>query len=121
MGYYSDTALCLSPDAYKEMSSRMALLSEEEEDLVRDFFNSAEHYEHERHHCFFWSCVKWYDTFPEIEFINRLIDTLSHEDYYILRIGEDYDDTDFRGGLWGGPFNIELQRSISINKEFVYA
>ena len=46
-------------------------------------------------------------------FIEQLMAELPDEDFRFIRIGEDYDDTEMRGGFWDDPFGMELTRSIT--------
>ena len=41
---------------------------------------------------------------------------LSDEDYHFIRIGEDYDDIDVRGTFLDNPFELSIQRSISLHE-----
>ena len=40
---------------------------------------------------------------------------LEYEDYYFIRVGEDNDDTDVRGGFWENPFGMCLVRGIAFD------
>tara|TARA_Y100001938_G_scaffold148174_1_gene231165 strand:- start:814 stop:1203 length:390 start_codon:yes stop_codon:yes gene_type:complete len=75
-----------------------------------------------------WDHIKWYDSYPEIEMINNLIEAMesdeldefgipsddaapiSSEMFRFVRIGEDADDNEIRGY---GFENIYISRSIT--------
>ena len=77
---------------------------------------------------FQWDHIKWYDSFPEIEMINSLIEALECEDlsefglknddnapdytelFRFVRLGEEMDDNEQRGY---GFDNIYITRAIS--------
>lgn len=63
-----------------------------------------------------WAWSKWYSDFPEVAFVESLMNEMDHEDYLFIRIGEDYDDTEVRGCFWENPFGMELNRSIELGK-----
>tara|TARA_R100000234_G_scaffold119176_1_gene101415 strand:- start:992 stop:1324 length:333 start_codon:yes stop_codon:yes gene_type:complete len=75
-----------------------------------------------------WDHIKWYDSFPEIEMLNKLIEAMesdeldefgipsndhapiSSEMFRFVRVGEDMDDNEVRGY---GFDNIYISRGIS--------
>lgn len=68
----------------------------------------------------YWDYLKWYTDDPvhytEVDFIEQLISGLPYGDFRFIRIGEDYDDTEVRGGFWENPFDMELGRYISFSE-----
>ncbi len=61
-----------------------------------------------------WAAVKWYDEFPEVQFIGRFLEGVSGKSYYFIRIGEDFDDIEFAGAYDCEPFGICLERYVSV-------
>ena len=61
---------------------------------------------------YYWDTYKWYIEFPEIKWITDFIDSLSPEEYKFIRIGEDYDDIEYSGCFYDGPFNVSIHRKI---------
>tara|TARA_A100001515_G_scaffold47127_2_gene37200 strand:+ start:2434 stop:2805 length:372 start_codon:yes stop_codon:yes gene_type:complete len=75
-----------------------------------------------------WDHIKWYDSFPEIEMLNKLIEAMESDEldefgipsnddapipsemFRFVRIGEDMDDNEVRGY---GFDNIYISRGIS--------
>lgn len=89
--------------------------SEETRKEVQDLLSQADsHYSDSNSgaEVWHWAWSKWYSHFPEVAFVESLMDEMDEEDYRFIRIGEDYDDTEVRGGLWENPFDMELSRNI---------
>ena len=105
MGYYSDAALALTGKGVDTLDKKLAApeTSEETRKEVQDLLSQADHH---------WAWSKWYSNFPEVAFVESLMDEMDEEDYRFIRIGEDYDDTEVRGGFWENPFDMELSRNI---------
>ena len=61
-----------------------------------------------------YTCVKWYEDFSDVSFIENLLAELDWKDFLFIRIGEDYDDTEVRGDFWDNPFELGLTRKISM-------
>lgn len=59
----------------------------------------------------FWSHVKWYDNYPEIQSIDYLLSILPDSSYGMIRIGEDTEDIEEKG--WPCEFDIYVTRGIS--------
>lgn len=120
MGYYSDVALVLTPNGSRELSLRLENISSNEklcESVSMLFKNAHESYTNDSGaKAWIWNGIKWYadfpKEFPEVEFVENLITDLNEEDYYFIRVGEDFDDNEIRG-LWiDNPFCIYLSRGI---------
>lgn len=123
MGYYSDAGLALTQRACKTLSAKLAdpkleprtvnevkLLLEHADQHYRDAESGAEVWK--------WDSIKWYSGeprwYPEIHFLENLMETLDEQDYRFIRVGEDYDDTEVRGYFSENPFDLELKRGIAI-------
>tara|TARA_B100001094_G_C17973613_1_gene691598 strand:- start:194 stop:607 length:414 start_codon:yes stop_codon:yes gene_type:complete len=136
MGYRSQVALAVAPELAGAFLSLFAK-NKEVEDLCRnaDRFDSG--YEQEGDYFMFWDHLKWYDSFPEIADIMHFIESVESDDMseyglsdapkgktpngseydcnwddYIryVRIGEDTDDVDIKGGY---ALDINISRDIS--------
>lgn len=59
---------------------------------------------------FHWDSIKWYDSYPEVEYITNLIDEFP-EECGLVRLGEDYDDTEYLGTR---EHDVYLSRTIDI-------
>ncbi|MBD5416515.1 MAG: hypothetical protein HDR50_02345 [Desulfovibrio sp.] len=118
MGYRSEVGLALTKKGVENLKQRLANpeLSQEIREVVREFFDCADKHakdEEDGQEAWYWDYRKWYMGFPEVDFIEQLLSELPDEDFRFIRIGEDYDDTEMRGGFWDDPFGMELTRSIT--------
>lgn len=125
MGYRSDVGLALTRHGVETLENRLASLEigEEVRKRIREFFAYADKHAKDEeigHEAWYWDYLKWYAYdpahFPEVDFIEKLLSELSYEDFRFIRIGEDYDDTEMRGGFWEKPFDIELGRYIGFSQ-----
>ena len=46
---------------------------------------------------FHWYDTKWYDTYPEVQAIENLLDMLQDDDYGFIRLGEEEGDIESKG------------------------
>jgi hypothetical protein len=46
---------------------------------------------------FYWESIKWYDSYPEIQAIEGMLDDLDEDDYGFIRLGEDQGDIEQKG------------------------
>lgn len=122
MGYYSEAALCLTKNGISSFNSNLAKESEAVRKSVDSLFNYATKHGNDPDSgfvCWHWQSVKWYEYdpkyFPDIDFVERQMTILDEEDYYFIRIGEDYEDTEVRGLAWDNPFGINLCREIAMD------
>lgn len=125
MGYCSEVGLALTKKGVETMQGRLASPSIEPQtrERIREFFDHADKHardEESGHEAWYWDYLKWYDDdpahFPEVDFVEKLMAELDAADFRFIRIGEDYDDTEVRGGFWENPFDMELGRSISFSQ-----
>ena len=61
---------------------------------------------------YLWESTKWYDDFPEVRFIENLLQELDSADFLFIRVGEDSDDTEMYGTFWENPLNMRLTRGV---------
>ena len=119
MGYRSDIGLALTQSAVQRMHQKLNSLDKNSEasSVITDFIIYAD-----KHHedadsgaeAYLWECVKWYDDFKEVSFLEELMQELNEQDYLFIRTGEDYDDTEVQGYFWDNPFDLKLSRAINI-------
>ena len=105
MGYRSEVALGLCPEADQLLKANAEMIPDLAE-LIRDSeSNVPERY--------FWSHTKWYRDFPEVETMNSFLEFLEHHDYQFgfIRLGEDSEDIERRG--YPSEFDMWVNRSIS--------
>ena len=123
MGYRSEVGLALTKDGVEVLERKLASpeLRQEIRELIREFFDNADKHAKEEkrgQEAWYWDYRKWYTEFPEVAFLEQLISELPDKDFRFIRIGEDYDDTEVRGGFWENPFDMELGRYISFSEAF---
>lgn len=123
MGYYSDVGLALTKTGIDFLQARLASpeVNEELREEVKTLLTHAE-----RHYTdtasgaevWYWEGIKWYDFkpdgFQEVCFITDVLTELEDTDYRFIRIGEEYDDTEAKGGFWENPFDFELARGMTL-------
>ena len=104
MGYRSEVALALCPEADELLQANAKWIPELAE-LIKDSESDAE----ER---YFWSSIKWYESFPEIDAMNRFLAFLECHDYQFgfIRLGEEEDDIERMGHP--SEYDMYIQRSI---------
>jgi hypothetical protein len=132
MGYRSEVILAVAPEA---ASAFMALCAKNPK--VLEFCHEADEfksgYAQEGDWLMYWSGIKWYESFPEIEALSAFIEMMGSDNladygepsrpkrddgsdaqwgeyFKFLRIGEDANDVEQYG--WGFEADIGVQRSI---------
>ncbi len=119
--FSSEVGLALTRAGVEAMQRKLSdhALEEEIRTCVADFFNTSEKHRKEEsgEEAWYGDYLKWYtddpEYFPEVDFIEKLLSELEDEDFRVIRIGEDNDDTDVRGTFWENPFDMELGRCIT--------
>ena len=119
MGYRSDIGLALTQKAVQILHQKLNALDKNSEAffVITDFFTYADkHFEDtdSGSEVYLWECVKWYQEFPDVSFIENLLTELDWSDFLFVRIGDDLDDIETRGGFWDNPFDLGISRSITI-------
>ena len=118
MGYYSEVGLCLTQEGEQILAKA---IDEEKGDgvkkMVEDFLCEAIRYCDDASGAvaYYWDNVKWYADFLAVRFIENLTVELNWENFLFIRVGEDSDDTEYRGGFWDNPFPMGLARSITFD------
>ena len=114
MGYRSDVALVLSNEGNKELSNYYRSLLEEDRTELESLLNGSDEYLHndKGEHLFIWESCKWYAGFPDVELIEKFLDTISDEYYYFVRIGEDLCDVEELGSFYSNEYDVYVNREI---------
>ena len=120
MGYRSDVGLALTQAAVQTLNEKLNALDKTSEafSVITDLFAYADkHFEdtNSGSEVYLWEYVKWYEEFPDVGFIERLLAELDWSDYLFIRIGEELEDIDTRGSFWDNPFDLGISRSIIIS------
>lgn len=54
--------------------------------------------------------MKWYADFEDVSFVESFMADLKYEEYYFIRVGEDYDDIKVNGGFCDNPLGLRITR-----------
>ena len=119
MGYYSEVGLTISAAGYKQLTGKLTTLEDSElRTVVENLLAHADtHYtSKEGDQLWFWNWTKWYSTFPEINWLQAQLNELDAQDFYFIRIGEEFDDVETDGSCCENPFEMEVSRGISMRE-----
>ena len=108
MGYRSHVMLEL---AKEQNDIFQALYMSKFPDDAEWLFNCIENYDDEAT-LYNFDFIKWYDTYPEVAFVEHFLDTIGHEEYHFLRVGEEPDDTSECGD--SDYYGLYIRREVSI-------
>ena len=89
----SDVAIAMKQTDYEKLQKAIEELDEDTKEDVTHFMKGVSlevSSENKEYVILKWEWVKWYDYFPEVEFILNFLEEIEKYDY--IRIGEDYDD-----------------------------
>ena len=59
---------------------------------------------------FTWEYAKWYDTYPEVQAVESLLDMLQDDDYGFIRLGEEEGDIERKG--YPSEYDIYINTSV---------
>ena len=104
MGYRSQVALALCTEADQLLKANAEMIPELAA-LIKDSESDAD----ER---YFWSSIKWYESFEEIDAMNRFLEFLDCHDYQFgfIRLGEQEDDIERMG--YPSEYDMWVNRCI---------
>ena len=91
MGYRSDVFLRIA-EPLVEVVQAAAKLDPKLEEILKEG-----ECEHGSKTDFYWESIKWYDSYPEIQAIEGMLDDLDEDDYGFIRLGEDQGDIEPKG------------------------
>lgn len=115
MGYRSEVVLVLSKEAKETLKEKLDALPKEEKENIKSMFSCADRrFIHESgDELIHWTWVKWYNSYPEIAFIEDFLNNREDEDYYLMRIGEDLGDIELQGYFYDNPFDANIETRIN--------
>jgi len=114
MGYYNDIALALSKKAEQELKQKLESENPEIVALFTKYYDALQVDEVSGNVLYFLKEVKSYEN--EFEFIQLFIQGLERDQFYFLRLGEDYEnmgDVEQVGDLHCPEFDIQVSAKIS--------
>ena len=91
MGYRSDVFLRIA-EPLVEVVQAAAKLDPKLEEILKEGES-----DHGSKTDFYWESVKWYDSYPEIQAIEGMLDDLDEDDYGFIRLGEEEGDIERKG------------------------
>lgn len=59
-----------------------------------------------------WDYIKWHEEYGDISALMKSLSKMDSAEYYFLRLGENHDDVEEKGGYWDNPFETSISRSI---------
>ena len=129
MGYRSEVVLAIHAKIVPALMAAFDKCEETQKLCTQHTDHLDTNYDGEGNWLMRWDHIKWYDSYPEIEMINNLVEAMEcddleefgikHDDndreygdlYKFVRIGEEMDDSEQRGY---GFENIYISRSICV-------
>jgi hypothetical protein len=99
MGYRSDVALAFNAETEKAFQEALKNVDGEIKDFITG--NAAFHKDMDGNTVRLWQAEKWYEDFPEVEFVENFIADLGENSYRFIRVGEELADVEERGDLYG--------------------
>ena len=103
MGYRSDVYLRIAEPLVEVFDAARKL-----DDKLDDMLKAAKDVGSDTD--FYWECTKWYDSYPEVQAVENLLEMLQYEDYGFIRIGEDHGDIDTKG--YPGEYDMYVQTMV---------
>ena len=105
MGYRSEVALGLCPEADQLLKANAEMIPDLAELIKDNESNVPERY--------YWSHIKWYDGYPEIGAMQSFLGFLECHDYQFgfIRLGEEEDDIERAGHPY--EYDMFVNREIS--------
>lgn len=117
MGYYSDVALVLAPSAVKKLKKAIANVGEGSDKLNFIKYPNEHLTDYDGNELYYWESVKWYEEFPETQFMEEFMNSLDSKEYRFLRVGESEGDTDEGAGIfYSNNFGVYSLRGIHFRK-----
>ena len=112
MGYRSEVAITIHNEAFNNLVEKAKSENSDAYELIK----SGSIYQTNKFTTMCFDCVKWYDDYSEIKFIESFMRCVPH---VFKRIGEDYEDIDcFNGNIKDEDYDIYdcmyIARSINI-------
>ena len=117
MGYRSNIALAMSKKVKNEFYRKLASekVNNETRKEVKSLFESATQHLTDPDtgaEVWYWSDLKWYQGYSDVDFIEGVLSELNDDEFYFVRVGEDYEDNDIRGWWSDNPFGITFCTEI---------
>lgn len=115
MGYYSDIAFVLSPEAAQKLDHLLRQEAEDSDNTQAIRYAETTRESADGSRLYYWDLVKWYPEFPEIAWIEDFRDSLPSDDFLFIRLGEYLNDVEELGTYYGNPFGVSVHREITFH------
>ena len=66
---------------------------------------------------FIWRDINWSETYPHIDYLYKIFDSLDDYDYYFIKLDKVDTDAEFKGNYVPNPFIICISIELSYDKE----
>lgn len=117
MGYYSDVGLCLTAQGREALSAALCEAEKNNPNFtdINTLLDRAEVRTDTTSGtvAYLWESTKWYEDFPEVRFIENLLQELDSAEFLLIRVGEESEDTEIQGTFWGNPLGMCITRGIA--------
>lgn len=115
MGYRSDVSITMYQEDFDAMVKSAASENEEALSLIKyaTLFQDVKN----KTRTMFWNCVKWYDDFEDVGFIESFIEKEDVQ-YRFIRVGEEMGDVEekFNDNDWALYDSIRAEQYINIDQ-----
>ena len=118
MGHSSRVGICISQEAAALLDAKISMLSPSLQEEVASLFEGADvKKQDDGARAWYWDGFRWYSSDCDVAFLEGYLDDLQWNEYLYIRVGEELDDVDYRGGLWDNPFGMCLTRGIEFDED----
>jgi hypothetical protein len=128
MGYISEVGLALTADGKRKLDKALdesAQTDAQKAEPARILLENSVMREDKASGAvaYYWDYLKWYSDFDDVAFFEAFMAALEkndgYSDYHFIRLGEDDDDTEYRGGFTDNPFGMCIVRCINFDTKAV--
>lgn len=125
MGYRSNVTLLMNKNGVIKFMQEIKALEEGRKVTVLSLINEALiRVSEEGNVSLDWEWVKWYNSYPEVAFVNDFVDNCVNnyndninDDIYVglAMVGEEFEDISLKETDWHQDLNLTILRTISFN------
>ncbi len=108
MGYRSEVAVALQPQAFTQLVEGIF----ENTQAIKSLIDDAEVTKREDGILLYWDSIKWYEDNEDIRAFMESLEQINDDDWVFFEIGEELDDMRIEGCWHTNPFNLNISRSI---------
>lgn len=112
MGYRSEVAVAVKKECYEAL---VAGYSDESKKNIEELISYGEKHENEYGILLHWQDIKWYSDYDDIAAFMKSLKNIDDKDWYMIRIGDDSDDTEINGCWWDNTFDLSVRREMNMS------